>query len=607
VATTQPHGILYHLRRAGLLADGGPTDGHLLERFLSSRDEAAFEALVRRHGPMVFGVCRRILRNTHDSEDAFQATFLVLACKASSVVPREMVGNWLHGVAYHTALKAKAMNTQRRAKERRAAPMPRPQGPDEIWQQLEPLLDGALQELPDKYRVPIVLCDLEGKTRRDVARQLGWAEGTVASRLARGRDLLARRLASRGVALSGAVVTAALAQGSASAAVPGKVVASTVKAASLFAAGHAATEVLSAKVVALTKGTLKAMLMTKLKIATAVLLAAAVLAMGGFFLRPGPDGVPVSSALLRADDPRNDNTGDVPRSILKWRFEKGVTIYQKATIVTEQTVKVQNQDVKQTQSQTMYYSYTPVKQDGNSWIIKQKIEGVQMDLDVGGSKITYDSTKVATETKPNPLTDFFSALIGAEFTITLDAKDMTVTKVEGHEDLADKLSKVNPQLQPLASQLLNEKALKQSPESLFASLPGTQKGVGETWTRKTSVDMGVGLVMSDRANYTYLGKDPKDAKLDKISVQHTLRVEEVKAGNNGMPYQVTGANLKTTKGGGTLFYNAATGRLVRSNTEVELEGTLKIDIGGQTSEVGFHQTQKSAVETSDKSLLPKEK
>src|SRR5437588_4624306 len=103
MTTTHHNGILYHLRRAGLLQDGGRTDGQLLERFLSRRDEVAFEALVRRHVPMVFGVCRRILHNAHDAEDAFQATFLVLACKAASIVPREMVGNWLHGVAYHTA------------------------------------------------------------------------------------------------------------------------------------------------------------------------------------------------------------------------------------------------------------------------------------------------------------------------------------------------------------------------------------------------------------------------------------------------------------------------------------------------------------------------
>ena len=156
----------------------------------ASKDEAAFEALVRRHGPMVLGVCRRVLRNHHDAEDAFQATFLVLVRKAASIVPREMVANWLYGVAYRTALKARSMIARQRVRERQVTEMPEPEAaePDDCWRDLQPLLDQELSRLPDKYRVPIVLCDLEGKTGKEAARQLGWPEGTVASRLARGRD-----------------------------------------------------------------------------------------------------------------------------------------------------------------------------------------------------------------------------------------------------------------------------------------------------------------------------------------------------------------------------------------------------------------------------------
>src|SRR5581483_9321050 len=166
----------------------GPTDAELLERFLASRDETAFEALVRRHGPMVLGVCRRILRDSHDAEDAFQATFLVLVRKAASVVPREQLGNWLYGVAYRTALKARTARARRRRHERRAHALPAAAPAGESLD-LRPLLDQHLERLPAAYRAAVVLCDLEGRTKREAARQLGVPEGTLSSRLARGRAL----------------------------------------------------------------------------------------------------------------------------------------------------------------------------------------------------------------------------------------------------------------------------------------------------------------------------------------------------------------------------------------------------------------------------------
>jgi RNA polymerase sigma factor (sigma-70 family) len=140
------------------------TDAHLLQAFLERRDEAAFEGLLRRHGPMVLGVCRRVLGNLHDAEDAFQATFLVLVRKAASVQPREMVGPWLYGVTLRTALKARAMNAKRRAKERRAGELPVPaDGPPE---ELLARLDEELGRLPERYRVPVVLCELAGRSRK---------------------------------------------------------------------------------------------------------------------------------------------------------------------------------------------------------------------------------------------------------------------------------------------------------------------------------------------------------------------------------------------------------------------------------------------------------
>jgi RNA polymerase sigma factor (sigma-70 family) len=153
--------VIGHLRRTALLHDRNHlTDGQLLDRFLARREEAAFEALVLRHGPMVLGVCQRVLHNAHDAEDAFQATFLVLVRKAVSIVPRDRVGNWLYGVAHRTALKAKGDAARRRAREQQVKDLPRREPAEDLWWELRPLLDAELHRLPDNYRAAVVLCDL---------------------------------------------------------------------------------------------------------------------------------------------------------------------------------------------------------------------------------------------------------------------------------------------------------------------------------------------------------------------------------------------------------------------------------------------------------------
>lgn len=273
--------VIQHLRR--ILHDGaGLTDGQLLQDYISRRDEGAYAALVRRHGPMVWGVCRRVLNNHHDAEDAFQATFLVFVRRAASIASRELLANWLYGVAHQTALKARAIAAKRKERERQVTEMPEPAvvQPDQ-WRDVQPMLDEELSRLPDKYRGVIVLCDLEGMTRKEVAGHLGCPEGTVASRLGRARIMLAKRLTQRGVALSGGALAVVLAQQAVSAGVPNSVVNSTIKAASLFAAGKAATTgAISVKVAALTEGVVKTMFMTKIKSAMAVVLVVAALAGG---------------------------------------------------------------------------------------------------------------------------------------------------------------------------------------------------------------------------------------------------------------------------------------------------------------------------------------
>ncbi len=291
MAVEQMSTVLEGLRGAALRHGGaGLTDGQLLECFVSRGEEAALAALVRRHAGVVWGVCRRVLRNHHDAEDAFQATFLVLVRKAASVMPREMVGNWLYGVAHQTALKARATAAKQRTRERQVAEIPEPKAVrQEVWQDVRPVLDRELSHLPAKYRAPVVLCDLEGKTRREAALQLGVPEGTVAGRLARARDMLAKRLTRHGLAVSAGSLAAALAQGTASAFPPAAVVSSTIAAATLVAAGHAAAVgAISAPVAALMEGVLNAMSMTKFKIASVGLL---VVLLAGVGTRPLVDRV----------------------------------------------------------------------------------------------------------------------------------------------------------------------------------------------------------------------------------------------------------------------------------------------------------------------------
>ncbi len=264
-------------------AMGTLTDGQLLDRFVERREQVVFEVIVSRHGPMVWGVCRRVLGDHHDTEDAFQATFLVLARRAASIMPRGKLGNWLYGVAYQTALKARAIRTKRRRREGQMPEIAKPMATTKGFQDgLTELLDGELSRLPEKFRIPIVMCELEGWTRQEAADQLGWRIGTVSSRLSRGKSMLARRLSRRGASASVGSLAVLIAQDSASAGMPPVLLDSTAQAACLFvASGTLMAEVVSAEVAALTREVLKIMSLSKLKITTVVVLIAVTLTVGG--------------------------------------------------------------------------------------------------------------------------------------------------------------------------------------------------------------------------------------------------------------------------------------------------------------------------------------
>jgi RNA polymerase sigma factor (sigma-70 family) len=255
------------------------TDAQLLGSFVRHRDPAAFEALVRRHGPMVYGVCRRVVGHAPDADDAFQAAFVVLARRAGSVRPREKLADFLFGVAYRTALKAKAKLARRRTREKQVDAMPDVAArPSDTWDDLQPVIDQELAALPDTLRLPVLLCDLEGRTQREAAAHLKLPPATLATRLASARRKLAERLSARGITLAGGALAAVLTANAAKA-VPTALAARA--SGSALAAVGLGSGVVPANVLELSDGVLRMIATSKLKLVTLVLAAVGLLAGTG--------------------------------------------------------------------------------------------------------------------------------------------------------------------------------------------------------------------------------------------------------------------------------------------------------------------------------------
>src|SRR5262245_18363079 len=251
--------ILQLIRRAGEDRRVRELPDHeLLQRFHAHQDQAAFHALLCRHGPMVLDVCGGVLANEADAEDAFQAACLILDRKAGSIRKTASVGSWLHGVAYRTALKARAQSAARRKHEARV-PLLQAAEPDDLsWREVRQVLDQELSGLPERYRAPLVLCYLESATQQAAAVQLRLAKCTLRERLERGRALLRTRLRRGGLGPAALLVAAAWPAAVESAAVPASLVASTVKAACLFAAGQTLPDgAVPAQAISLAKGALQ--------------------------------------------------------------------------------------------------------------------------------------------------------------------------------------------------------------------------------------------------------------------------------------------------------------------------------------------------------------
>ena len=278
-----PTGSLLHGIRKMVAAQTGPamSDQQLMERFCREQDQAAFAALVERHGGMVFAVCRRILGHVQDAEDACQATFLVLARKAASIRRTNSLPSWLHRVAYHVAADLSRDIARRHGREEPATDIPAADTTDEMtWREVRAVLDEELHRLPERYRVPLILCYLEGKTRDEAAHELGCGLGTLKGRLERGRERLRGRLVRRGVSLSAALLSAVISESVASPAMPAMLAVSTTKAAVLVAGGKAVTGLIAASVARLAERAMRIIWIAKMKFMSGVLLAFALIGGG---------------------------------------------------------------------------------------------------------------------------------------------------------------------------------------------------------------------------------------------------------------------------------------------------------------------------------------
>lgn len=302
------------------------------------------------------------------------------------------------------------------------------------------------------------------------------------------------------------------------------------------------------------------------------------------------------------DNPAPPAAGD--KVELKWKFEKDKPFYQKMTTKTQQDMKVMGIDVKQSQDQTFYFEWKFKEEDKDkNTVITQKIEGVQLVINVAGNPITFDST--AQQAGANTaLSDFFRALVNSEFRLTLDPAGKVI-KVEGRDEFLTKLTKANQQMEALLKQILSEEALKQMADPTFGMTPPNAVAKGDTWTRDTKLSLGPIGSYKGTYKYKYEGQDEKNKDLAKISVESTLTYEPPAEGAGQLPFKIKSADLKSKGGKGTIYFDVKKGRLEKSEQEIGLEGKLNIEISGQPTEVTLNQTQTTTVETSDTPQIKK--
>ena len=299
-------------------------------------------------------------------------------------------------------------------------------------------------------------------------------------------------------------------------------------------------------------------------------------------------------------DLKKEAPKDGGKVALAWKFEKNKTFYQTMVTTTNQSMKVMGNDVTQKQTQTFYFSWMPIKDEGGKVTLEQKILGVKMDIDIGGSPIHYDST-ATTNNANNPLSEFFKALVNSTFTVTLDPKTYKVTEIKGRDEFVKKLVAANQQMKPLLDKILSEEALRAMAEPTFAVIPNEVLEIGKTWKQETPLDMGPIGKYKNEYTYKYEGTDDKDKNLEKIGVDTKLTYSppEKADGGGGLPFRIKSAKLESKDSKGTVLFNREKGRVDKCNTSIKLDGTLEIEIGGQLTKVELSQTQTTEVTSSD--------
>jgi len=292
---------------------------------------------------------------------------------------------------------------------------------------------------------------------------------------------------------------------------------------------------------------------------------------------------------------------------LSWKFDKDkFTFYQTMTTKAEQTLTVMNNPVKQTQEQTFFFKWTltEVNAEKKEATLKQEIIGVKVSIDIGGSKTNYDSTSTDAATA-NPLSDFFKALQGSEFTLVLDTTPgapVKIKEIKGAKEFVEKLSKTNPQLKPLLEQILSEKALREMAEPTFAAIPGKEVTKGDKTREPLVTKLNLGPIGSYETtfNYTY-GGPTTDKKFEQINVATDIKYTppDEKTPGAGLPFKIKEAKLDPSDATGQIVFDTGKGRIVSSKTGVKIKGKLKIDIGGQLTDVDVEQNQTTTITNSD--------
>lgn len=307
-------------------------------------------------------------------------------------------------------------------------------------------------------------------------------------------------------------------------------------------------------------------------------------------------GVAVALVASRAD--AQDKQGFSPK------IEAGKPFYQKTQTVVAQIIKVQGQDLTQKQESTFFFKWTPEKQDGDKWVLKQKVEGLYMSIDISGNPIIYDSAKKEPAgSASNPgLMDFFKNLEGTEFTVTLNTKTWTVEKVEGKDELAKKLGAGSAQMDSLLKKILTEDSLKQMADPTAGLLPTEPKAANDKWERKSVLNLGPVGTYDVKYDFTYKGKEAAPLNhLDRIEIAPTITYK-APTDNEGLLFKIKSGSMETRpldpdQAPSVVQFNSALGRIHKATVSLKLEGSLQVGIGGQDTKVDLSQRQTTTIET----------